>query len=223
MEAPKINIGAEMTQASARVLRKPYQVRQALAALGLTEEIVRGIAMAAGAARASTIDVDPAGTPGQMSYIYGVRQIRLDLLPLGWRKARFNNVESTVNDELGVQLVFQNVDVACTAKDPEAISGKGAASRQLVANGTADMFDNAAVFSKSKHGSTPRVWLFCFSSGPNGVSAEISCPESFEGNQFQGFSERIWVVDQDGSPSAEPRKDTGPDDDLDLDVVISRK
>lgn len=223
MKATKINIGAAMAQALARILREPYQVRQALASLGLTEDIVRRIALAAGAARASTIDVDPAGTPGQLSYIYGVRQVRLDLLPLGWRKARFNNVESTVNDELGVQLVFQNVDVACTSKDPEAISGKGAASRQLVANGTADMFDDAVVFSKSKHGSTPRVWLFCFSSGLDGVSAEISCPEIFEGNQFEGFKERIWVVDQDGTPIADPRKNSGPDDDLELDVVISRK
>lgn len=212
-----------MTQVALKIYRESFEVRQALASIGLSEEIVRRIASVAGAAKASTIEVDPSGAPGQLSYIYGVRQVRLELLPLGWRKARFNNVESTVNDDLGVQLVFQNVDRACSSKDPEAISGKGAASRQLVANGTADMFDVASVRSISKHGSTPRVWLICFSSGAKGISAEVSCPLSFEGNQFEGFKERIWVVDENAEPSPDPQKKVGPDDDLDLDVVISRK
>ncbi|UQY89294.1 hypothetical protein LQE85_08870 [Stenotrophomonas rhizophila] len=216
-------MGDAMSSNAAKIYRQPYEIRQALASLGLTEEIARRIAFAAGAARASTIEVDPAGTPGQLSYIYGVRQVRLELLPLGWRRARFNNVESTVNDELGIQIVFQNVDLACTPKDPEAISGKGAASRDLVSNGTIDMFDNVTALSKSKYGSTPRVWMFCFSSGAEGGSAEISCPQVFEGNQFEGFSERIWVLNGEGGPSPEPREKSGPDDDLGLDLVISRK
>ena len=69
------------------------------------------------------------------AYINGVRAIRMDLLPLGWRLSRTGNVEATVNDKLGIQICFQNVDIACTEQNPQAISGKGAGSRKLIQNG----------------------------------------------------------------------------------------
>lgn len=218
----KINIEVRVTNSTAKILSKPWEVRQRLASLGLSEEVVRRVALAAGSAKASTIDVDPSGTPGQLSYIYGVRQVRLELLPLGWKLARFNNVESTVNHDLGVQIVFQNVDAACTVVDPEAISVKGAASRKLVFDGQMELF-GAPVLKMEAIGSTPRVWLLCVSSGPDGVRAEISCPKVFEGNQFEGFGERIWVVNEELSPRPDRDKRFDADEGYDFDVMVSKK
>jgi hypothetical protein len=104
------------------VVREEREVRRGLKAVGLTPLIVREVAIAAVSARAEALSVDPNGAPGLLSYIYGVRTIRLQLLPKGWRVDRSGNVEATVNDELGVQLFFQNVDRACAVIDPNAIS-----------------------------------------------------------------------------------------------------
>jgi hypothetical protein len=93
-------------------------------------DIVTSIARKAAAAKAEALEIDPSSTPGTLAYINGVRAIRMDLLPLGWRLSRTGNVEATVNDKLGIQICFQNVDIACTEQNPQAISGKGAGVAQ---------------------------------------------------------------------------------------------
>lgn len=203
------------------IVTTPWQVDQSLRAIGLTREIVRLISQAAAAARADALPVDPAGSAGQLSYIHGVRATRLNLLPLGWRESREKNVESTVNHDLGVQLFFQNVHRACSDADPVAISGKGPASRGLVNSGQADLFDNATTAS-GQIGSTPTVWVICVSADENSVRAEVSCPKPFEGDQFEGFVKRLWVVNESPDPKATPRRDSD-DDDFDLDIPVSKK
>jgi hypothetical protein len=159
-----------------------------------------------------------------LSYIYGVRAIRLNLLKHGWRESRLGNVESTVNDDLGVQLCFQNVDVACNDdKNPRAISGKGAASRSLVAAGQGELFEPPADDSGvSLLGSTPTVWVICVSVEGFSVRAEVSCPKTFEGTQFEDFKPRIFVLDESFEPH--PTRDGADDADIDdFDVEISKK
>jgi len=157
--------------------------------IGLTRDIVIEIALSAAAARADSLPVDPSSAPGMLSYIYGVRAIRLHLLKLGWRESRQGNVESTVNDEIGVQLCFQNVDAACNDfKNPHAISGKGTASRSLVAAGQGELFGRATDSVEADvFGSTPTVWVICVSVEGFSVRAEVSCPKNFEGSQFENF------------------------------------
>ena len=89
------------------VINVSWQVDQMLRDIGLTRQIVREIALAAASARADALAVDPSGTPGMLSYIYGVRATRLKLVPLEWKVSREGHVESTVNHKLGVQLCFQ--------------------------------------------------------------------------------------------------------------------
>ncbi|BAL95940.1 hypothetical protein RGE_26010 [Rubrivivax gelatinosus IL144] len=136
-----------------------------------------------------------------LAYIKGVRAIRMELMPKGWRLSRTGNVESTVNDQLGIQLCFQNVDVACTERHPKAISGKGAGSRKLIQDGQSELFDREAPEAVDAFGSAPTVWVVCVSTDGKKLRAEVSCPEAFAGNQFEGFSKRIWVVDEDLEPT----------------------
>jgi hypothetical protein len=199
----------------------PWQVDQALREIGISRKIVREIALAAAGGRADALGVDPSGTPGTLSYILGVRTTRLELLPDGWEVSRAKHVESTVNHKLGVQLCFQNVGRACGAEDPEAISDKGSASRELVKSGQMDMFD---VPDKRAHqiGRTPTVWLICVSVNDDAIRAEVSCPKIFEGNQFEGFVRRLIVMDETIEPKPTRRGDSD-DGDLHLDVPVSRK
>ncbi len=205
------------------VVRAEWQVDQGLRAIGLTREIVRQIAYAAAGARADAMEVDPSCAPGMLSYIFGVRHIRLLLKPLGWRISRVGNVESTVNDAIGVQLCFQNVDIACGADDPEAISGKGAAARQLVKSGQGELFPVAPRKPIAAIGSTPTVWVLCVSADEYSVRAEVSCPEAFEGNQFDGFVHRLCVIDDTFEPQPTDRRQPDDLDGFDFDIAVTKK
>lgn len=213
-----------MPQPKPVVINEGFQVRQELRALGLTPDIVRSIARKAAAAKAEALEIDPSSTPGTLAYIKGVRAIRMELMPRGWRMSRTGNVESTVNDERGIQICFQNVDVACTERHPQAISGKGAGSRKLIHDGQAELFDREAPEAVDAIGSAPTVWVVCVSVDGQKLRAEVSCPEAFEGNQFEGFSKRIWVVDEDLAPTPDnlgrPNDGSGP---VEHEVRIAKK
>ena len=200
-----------MLQPKSVAVKEGFQVRRELRQLGLTPETVTTIARKAAAAKAEALEIDPSSTPGTLAYIFGVRAVRTALMALGWRMSRAGNVESTVNDELGIQICFQNVDFACTDRHPQAISGKGAGSRKLIQEGQTELFDREAPEAVDAFGSTPTVWVVCVSTDDKKLRAEVSCPEAFEGNQFEGFSKRIWVVDEDLAPSPD-RIDRRDDD-----------
>jgi hypothetical protein len=206
------------------IIHDTQDVETALSKIGLSRDIVVEIARSAAAARAESLPVDPSGTPGTLSYIYGVRALRLNLLKHGWRENRQGNVESTVNDEVNVQLFFQNVDVACNHfKNPRAISRKGAASRSLVEAGQYELFDQTNdVFKDEVFGKVPTVWVVCVSVEGFSVRAEVSCPKIFEGCQFEDFHQRIFVLDEEFEPTTDPHRDSD-DGYEDFDVEISKK
>lgn len=214
-----------MQEATDHIIHEPWNVHRELAQLGIDAELVRAVAFAAAAARADTLPIDAASAPGSFAYFHGVRQKRLQLLRRdGWRPSNVDNIASTVNDELGIQFVFQNVDVACTHKDPSARSPKGPAARRLVSEGQFELFAKAdgAVPIRAAYGATPVVWLICVSSDDTSFQAEVSCPKIFDGNEYCGFSKRIWVINEAFSPDPMYRRE---DDlpELDFDVVVKRK
>lgn len=198
-------------------------VKQDLAAIGLSVGVIRKIALAAAAGRAESLRVDPVSAPGLLAYIHGVRELRLGLEREGWKINRDGNVEATVNYDLGIQLFFQNVDRACSKRNPQAISKKGQASRDLVAAGQTDMFTELSnEVGENVHGTVPVVWLVCVSSDGQSVRAEVSRPKRFEGSQFEDFHRRIFVLDESFEPGFEPS--FGDSDTFDdFDVNISRK
>jgi hypothetical protein len=203
------------------MITAPWQVDQMLRDIGLTRDIVREIALAAAGARADALAVDPSGTPGMLSYIYGVRTTRLNLVPRKWKVAREGHVESTVNHKLGVQLCFQNVDRACSEREPQAVSAKGSSSRELIKSGQMDLFDTGDK-NAAQPGRAPTVWLICVSADNDSIRAEVSCPKVFEGDQFEGFVRRLFVVDESIAPKPTRRNDSD-DGDLHLDIPVSKK
>ncbi len=209
-------------QKSFVVSSKP-EVINALEKIGLSPQLVQIIAESAAAARAEALAIDPYGTAGTLSYIYGIRAMRLHLLPKGWREDRTCNVESVINDSLGVRLCFQNVDLACNpAHDPRAISAKGSGSRQLVAEGQGELFDLEHANAPDKLGCKPTVWVICTCADENSIRTEVSCPVSFEGNQFGKFYPRIFVLNE--TFDTEPNKSKiGSYESDDFDVHISKK
>lgn len=204
------------------IVSEPDEVSAALARISLDKETVVAVARAAAAARAEVLPIDPISAPGWFAYAHGVRHIRLRLLPQdGWRSSRADNVESAVNDELGIQLCFQNVDKACDPnREPHAISRKGAAARRQVADGQGELF--ASLNNDDRYGCAPTVWVICVEATDSSLKAEVSCPMTFEGSQFDGFHDRIFVLDEDFDSLETVNEDDISDLD-DLDVPVSKK
>lgn len=217
------------------VFSEPLDAEQEISKLGLGLQIAQDVARGAAVGRASALEIDVAFTPGMLSHIYGNRYLRLKLLPQGWRKGRFNNVESVINDDLGIQVIFQNVDMACDPHhSPQAISGKGAGSRQLVQAGLQQELwenpiksDDDLSQANSRRGVMPSVWIFCVSNDGKRLRAELSKPNSFEGNQFEDFSKRIFLLDEPSGTEDEislaPSSGYDGDAEFDIDVKVVRK
>lgn len=206
------------------IVQESDEVKQRLIEIGLTPEIVREIAFEAHSARSDALPIDPSGTAGTSSYQFGVRTTRLNLLPLGWRMDRPGGIEATVNDDLNIQVCFQNVDIACRSQEPKSISDKGPSARELIKSGQFDLFNNTIDESPRLQGKSPTVWLICVSSIDDSFFAEVSCPLNFEGKQFEGFKERIFVIDESDSPELHKKSGDKDDDTIfDVDVPITKK
>lgn len=199
------------------IVKDDLDVKHELSDLGITKEIILKIADAAATAKADTMAVEPLNAPGTNAYNKGVAAKRMSLIPLGWRMSHNRGIEATVNDKLGIQFVFQNVDVACTERDPQAISEKGSGSRKLIYEGQRqrDLFERVGGKREQILGVAPKVWLICVSTSGKKLRAEVSCPLLFEGNQFDGFAKRIFVVDQDYDPTPQARIHSDDDGDGD--------
>ena len=213
-----------MAKLAPKITDHPDEVAVALEGIGLSHEAVVKIARAAVAARAESLPIDPVSAPGWFAYAYGVRHLRLEmLLKEGWRRDRTGNVESVVNDEKGIQLCFQNVDLACNPGHiPQAISGKGSASRKQIAEGQRELFPRPPQDDGDHVGCAPVVWVVCVEATDGVLRAEVSCPTAFEGSQFRNFHERIFVIDEqldEVVPSSE-QDESGLED---LDVPVSKK
>ncbi|MFX4228426.1 MAG: hypothetical protein ACFHHU_11285 [Porticoccaceae bacterium] len=207
---------------AAKIVRNPLEVDSRLKALGLDVQTVRTIAQKAAAARNEATDIDPVTTPGTLAYIYGVRAIREELLPGGaWQIDRTENIEATYNPSTGKKIVYQNVDVACSANDPQPISGKGEGAKRLV--GTQSyLFPYMEKEEEAK--ANTEVWFLCVSFHEEEFRVELSCPSSIEGKQFGEFAERIHVVTKDcwSNDSVMLDQDDVVDE-VNIDFDISRK
>jgi hypothetical protein len=124
-----------------KLYTKEYDVDARLASFGITRAELVDVLKLILSARSDAIHVDPLSAPGQFSFIYGTRHIRLLLCPKGWVIDRKENIESVRNDKLKISIVFQNVDQACDPMhSPKALHSKGSASTRLVDQGQGSLF-----------------------------------------------------------------------------------
>ena len=206
-----------------QIVTNPTQVTDELTELGLNRELVIKVARAVAGARAESLpNADASNASGLLAYISGVRHTRLELLVKGWRVDRSRGVERTVNDELGIQILFQNVDKACGEDSPRAISDKGPVVREIVDEGQMELFSKPTIKSANLLGCEPQVWLLCVSVDDDYICAEVSCPESFEGKNFSGFAKRIFVYCDPIEAINLPDSDFENVDD-DIDVLVTKK
>lgn len=209
------------------VYAQPHEVVRALSQFDVTIEDLIAVALQASLARSEASPLHPQNASGQYSYLAGVAALRAVFLQKrGWKMSRPNNAEAIVNERLGIVILFQNVDHACGAHDPNPISSKGPGVADLVDNPTGFLWDYMEKEAESNENVS--VWFFCVASNGDEVSAELSRPRAIQGNgRFGTFAERIFVLQGYSSgPNVGPNTEENPSDlgtNTEFDVSVTRK
>lgn len=203
------------------VLAEDYEVVPRLAQLGLRRDLLLDVVRAAVGGRRSSTAFHPLSAGGLQSWIEGTAHLRRIFVPQGWEISRRDNIESIFHSEYGIKVVFQNAERAGDRLfDPVAVSRKGAGSARAIELGQFELWPE--IREKEVAEVTAPTWvLFVFADGDD-VRAELSCPMAINEDQFDGFHERILLVEKDGWDSTEPyiEEDEPP---AEYDVTVSRK
>jgi len=203
------------------VLAEEIEILPRLEQLGLSKAALLDVVRAAAGSRRNATPFHPLSAGGQFSWIEGTAQLRRVFVPHGWEICRRDNIESIFNEALGIKVVFQNADRAGDPlSDPIAISKKGAGSARAVERGQYDLFPEDK--EKEAVEITAVPWMLFVSVAGDDVRAELSCPIAINDQRYDGFHERILLVQKgewgDPNPLA---KDDGPP--ADYEVTVSRK
>jgi|GEM_PF-2647246 len=211
---------------SPSILTSEIEVNNRLSDFGFIKQDLIDVAIAAVSARFESVEMlDPAGTKGTFSYIYGTRALRRMLLSkqTDWELNSEGQIAGAASKNHGVKFVFQNTDSACCIdKTPKAISGKGpAASKQVTEGHTMDMFPDSFGDLPSTQSGSQILWFLCVALHNDEPVMELYCPQAIENKQFYGVVERIFILHPG---ELEPLREKGePDEMADFDVEVTKK
>ncbi|OYY71023.1 MAG: hypothetical protein B7Y00_05135 [Sphingomonadales bacterium 17-56-6] len=203
------------------VLAEDFEVVPRLAQLGLRRDLLLDVIRAAVGGRRNATAFHPLSAGGLLSWIEGTAYLRRVFVPQGWEICRRDNIESIFHAEHGIKVILQNAERAGDPIfDPLAVSRKGAGSARAIELGQYEFWPD--VRAKEIAEVTAPTWvLFVFANGDD-VRAEISCPIAITDEQFDGFHERILLVEKGAWDKAEPfiDEDEPP---AEYNVTVSRK
>lgn len=203
------------------VLAEDHEIVPRLAQLGLRRDHLLDVVGAAVGARRNATGLHPLSAGGLLSWIQGTGQLRRIFLPLGWEVCRRDNIESIFHPQLGIKVVFQNAERAGDPLfDPVATSKKGAGSARAIELGQYELWPEDKVKEVAEVTATTWV-LFVYANGDD-VRAELSCPMAISEEHFDGFHERILLVEKGGWDSALPLDDDG-EPPTEYEVAVTRK
>lgn len=204
---------------SSQIFESEIEVASSLEIFGITKSILKDVAMNVISAKNQATMLHPINAPGTFAYHEGVRSMREVFISLqdGWESDSLNGIEVVSHQKKNLIIVFQNVDYACGADCPKAISEKRISSRKLIEKNSLPLFPE---ISGQKH-ENRKVWYLCVSSNEEEVKMELSKPESIDDKgQFSVFSERIFIVNEEEvllPPT--PSDDAFEVDDFDIEVT----
>lgn len=209
----------------AKLYVEDWEVNDRLKPFGVERDDLLKIVDEVVAARADAVEDDPVFAPGMFAYIYGLRTLRQVFRRAGWHSYRQDNIEGVRDPQSGRRIIYQNVDVACSLSvGPRAISSKGPGSKGVVDAAQGGLFDWTELerigpqeLEKANIG----VWYFGVSVEDDKASAELFLPAVVEGNNFQGYIERIFLITKMDKASPEIMHNDDADDDYG--PVILRK
>jgi len=196
----------------------PYDVRQRLAALGLTPELLLDAVRAVVAAHAGCTDNDPPAARCWDGWRMGTRRLRELLRPLGWEKDDTDTFSVIVNHAAKVRIVVVN-SADGTGRVPGAplnVAKKGPRSREAALANAQLVLDLAgfpeeyARRLRMAEAAKYATWGLCVFVGEDEVRAELSQATAFVRGFAAQWEERIILVG-DGAPPFETVTVAPPD------------
>ena len=197
------------------VLESENDVERRLQDWGLTRGQFIEIAKAAKTWADDASPLMPLNAPGTLAYIFGVQELRRQLIDRNWHSDRTSGIEAVVNRALGLRIGFHNVDQACdTLLPPHPRSAKGTASENLCGPNLFQHFgvEPGPLTAVSDDG----IATYYVMVGEDG-SVELSCPVILDGT-YRHFHERLFIFRPSETWENEMDPETGPIDEFDVEV-----
>lgn len=208
-----------MTSFATQIIDTEHEVEARLHDFGLVRGQLLSIAEVAKAQADDASPLMPKNAPGTLAYIYGVQELRNQLLDGVWSVDRTQNVETVINRELNIRVGFQNVDHACdTFFPPMPRSSKGSAAELM--NGP-DLFDFSGIDVGPPTGvlsdGVPTYYVMVGEDG----SVELSHPVIADG-EYRDFIERIYIRGVGNDWSEDIDAESGPIVSFEVPVSLKR-
>lgn len=206
------------------VLAEEFEVVPRLEQLGMTKADLLDVVRAAVGARRSVVPYHPLSAPGLLSWIAGTTQLRRTFDAKNWQICRRDGIESIYHPDLGIKVVFQNAERAGDpVSDPLAANRKGAASARAVELGQGELFPEHRVEKEQEKAElNAMTWILFVQADDTTVRAELSCPIAISDEQYDGFHERILLVQGGEWDDPVTLSDDG-EPPADYEVNVSRK
>lgn len=197
------------------IINSEVEVERRLADLSLTVEQIRAVGQVARSRHDDASPLMPMNAPGSLAYIYGVEEMRHQIINEDWKPDRKLGVEAVVNSTLGLRIAYQNVDKACSLYlKPHPRSAKGTGSENLCGP---SLFEHAGVdagpLTNIRSDGLATYYIMVAEDG----GIEFSCP--IIGNKtFVDFHERIFIHDPTAPWENEIDSDNNPVDEFEINV-----
>lgn len=206
------------------VYKDSWDVSARLQQLGLSIEQLTEVVKGSVAGRGDCTDNDPPAAPGWSAWRYGIRRLREIYRQQGWDKDETGQLSTITHHERRIKIAVCNTDdgTAIANRIPRNRSRKGVVSERVTdRNATPFMFPEMEE-DIPKDTSDYVTWYLCIYIEDDRVRAELSCPNTFEGGYFTGYSERIFILNEGDWQTldfAQPADDFAAD----IEVNVSRK
>lgn len=199
------------------LLEEVFDAERRLQDWGLTRAQFIAVARAARTWADDAGPLMPANAPGTLAYIFGVQELRAQLIDNDWRVDRTGGIEAVINRNIGLRIGFHNVDRACdVVMPPHPRSAKGSSSEMLSGPTLFEHFgvEPGPVSLAPADGiSTYYVMV-----GEDG-SVELSYPQIADGAYYH-FNERIFIFRPASTFDSDVNPEAGIADDFDIDVTF---
>jgi hypothetical protein len=224
-------------QATAKVTNGATSVRQELAMLGLTPEILYESIEFGENYRALCTPNDPPSFHGVTAWARSLRALREILASEGWTKDDAGNYSTVVNPDRSLAIAVSTGDketgvydparpfASPKLKHPKGNMTKEAVNRNVVAlflfaDMAADVKAKADELEAAENRTT---WMLLKRREKDTVFAELSLANDFDGGQVSGWEHRIILEPFDVEPIVDIGDDSGDDSgDLEIDVPVRR-
>ena len=197
------------------VVSSETEVDRRLADFELVADQVRAVALAARTWAEDASPLMPRNAPGTLAYIYGVQELRNQIIGGGWEVDRTCGIEAVVNRQLSMRIGYQNVDRACDPDfPPNPLSAKGSAAETICGP---SLFEHAGVEPGPLTGvGSDGVPTYYVMVGEDG-SVELSHPIIKDGS-YKHFNERIMISRPSDDWVEDIDPETGPVESVDIPV-----